>query len=78
MLISQPEVVTAIVDHRINVASSVAELQHHLVETLSPVAAKYNLAFEAFGKEIEFTGCGMHSKGAKAGKVVLSVAWNST
>ena len=67
-------------NHRINIASSVAELQDHLVRTLGPIAAKYNLDFEAFGKEIDFMTCGSDhfSKGPKAGRAVISVAYNST
>ncbi len=64
----QPEVVSAVVNHRISVASSVKELQKHLIKVLSPVAAKYDLSLEAFGKNIT---------SAKSGKVILSEAYHS-
>ncbi|TYJ52125.1 hypothetical protein B9479_007279 [Cryptococcus floricola] len=75
-----PESVSAVVNHRINIASSVAELQSHLIDVLSPIAKKYNLAINAFGKDIQPHGC--HSsasseKGPKAGKIVLAEAFNS-
>ncbi|WVQ95136.1 hypothetical protein IAU59_002230 [Kwoniella sp. CBS 9459] len=75
-----PESVTAIVNHRINVASSVTELQERLVDVLGPVASKLNLQLEAFGKEVQYHGCHSDekSKGPKAGKVILDVAWNSS
>ncbi|KAK8854620.1 hypothetical protein IAR55_003359 [Kwoniella newhampshirensis] len=74
-----PEDVVAVVNHRISIASSVAELQHHLVNVIAPVASKLNLAVEAFGKEVNYADC--HSEfqaGPKAGKVILSVAYNSS
>ncbi|WVQ72089.1 hypothetical protein IAR50_001634 [Cryptococcus sp. DSM 104548] len=80
-----PESVSAIVNHRINIASSVAELQSHLIDIISPVAAKFNLAIDAFGKDIQTQHRGCHSsssssgeKGPKAGKIVLAEAFNSS
>lgn len=77
----QPESVVAIVNHRINLASSVAELQQQITDVITPVASKLNLAVEAFGKEIQPQGHGCHfSKDdhPKAGKVILNVAFNSS
>lgn len=77
----QPESVVAIVNHRINLASSVAELQQQITDVIAPVASKLNLAVEAFGKEIQAHGHGCHfskDEGPKAGKVILNVAFNSS
>lgn len=73
-----PEVVAAVVNHRINLASSVTELQNHLVDVLSPVAGKYNLSLTAFGEDVEIKGCKMHMTETKAGKVFLSEAFESS
>jgi Gly-Xaa carboxypeptidase len=67
-----------VVNHRISVASSVEELQHHLIETLSPVAFQYNLSLEAFGKDVVIKGCPAHLTTAKAGKLILAEAFNSS
>ena len=64
--------VVAIVNHRINIASSVAELKEHLTKTVSPVAAKMNLSLSAFDADIELHGCGAQMTEAKAGKVILT------
>lgn len=74
----QPEVVTAIVNHRISLASSVGELQEHLAKTLKPIASRYNLQLEAFGKDIELEGCAVHLAKPKLGKVVISEAFHSS
>ena len=76
----QPEVVTAVINHRINIASSVGELQEQIASVLAPVAEKYNLGLNAFGKDFEFSTCPMHaaSNGAKAGQIILSEAFNSS
>ncbi|CAD6573047.1 MAG: hypothetical protein TREMPRED_000714 [Tremellales sp. Tagirdzhanova-0007] len=73
-----PEVVTAIVNHRISVASSVIELQEHLIDILSPMAVKMNLSMSAFGEEVKLRGCKAHMTEAKAGKIILSEAFNSS
>ncbi|WVR09460.1 hypothetical protein IAU60_006527 [Kwoniella sp. DSM 27419] len=79
-----PESVSAVINHRINIASSVAELQQQMVEVLAPVAFKLGLSMEAFGKEIKHHSChydehdfGKHDE-PKAGKVILNVAFNHT
>ncbi|WWD02188.1 hypothetical protein V865_000226 [Kwoniella europaea PYCC6329] len=75
-----PESVVAIVNHRISLASSVAELQQQLIDVIGPVANKLNLDVVAFGKDIQSHGCHMNEghKGPKAGKVFLNVAFNSS
>ncbi|WWC63515.1 uncharacterized protein I303_106118 [Kwoniella dejecticola CBS 10117] len=75
-----PESVVAIVNHRISLSSSVAELQQQLVDVISPVAHKLNLQVEAFGKDVQYHGCHMGEdvSGPQAGKVILSVAFNSS
>ena len=78
---TQPEVVTAVVNHRISLAESVGELQQHLQKVLGPVAAKYNFALEAFGEDVQFADCMGHSKkdkGPKKGKIILSEAFHSS
>ncbi|WVW85411.1 hypothetical protein I302_107449 [Kwoniella bestiolae CBS 10118] len=60
-----PESVTAVVNHRINIASSIAELKEHIAAVIAPAASKLNLSIEAFGKEIN------PAAGPKAGKVIV-------
>lgn len=76
LIIVQPEDVYAIVNHRINIASSVSELKEHLIHVLAPVAKEYDLSLEAFGNDVKY--CGWHSSDAKKGKVILSEAFNSS
>lgn len=64
-------------NHRINIASSPTELTHHLVDVLGPVARHHNLELVAFGKSIDLGGCSMKKAQPKAGKIVLSEAFNS-
>lgn len=66
-----PEVVTAYVNHRISIASSVDEVQSRMTHTLKPIAKDHNLNFEAFGKKV------IDEKDS-AGTLVISTAWNST
>ncbi|KAG1860316.1 hypothetical protein DFJ58DRAFT_779286 [Suillus subalutaceus] len=47
-----PEAVYAITNHRIADHSSVSELQDRFVSIVAPVAAKYNMSLDAFGKQI--------------------------
>lgn len=61
-----PEVVTAVVNHRVNVASNHVELQDRTISTLMPVVKKYNLTLVGFGETV-------HTGGAS--KVVLSNAY---
>ena len=64
-----PEVVTITINHRVSIAETTTQLQHRLGEVVTPVAKEYDLALEAFGKVVH-TGA--------AGKVTISVAFNST
>ncbi|WVQ79778.1 hypothetical protein IAT38_001878 [Cryptococcus sp. DSM 104549] len=76
-----PESVVAIVNHRISLASSVAELQQQLIDVILPVATKLDLEVEAFGKVVKPHGCHYseaHLSGPKLGKVLLNVAHNSS
>jgi Gly-Xaa carboxypeptidase len=61
-----PEVVTAVINHRVNVASDHVELQDRTINTLMPVVKKYNLTLVGFGETV-------HTGGAS--KVVLSNAY---
>ena len=65
-------------NHRISLASSVSELQEHLIDILSPVAAKMNLSMSAFGEEVKLHGCEAQMTEAKAGKIILAEAFNSS
>jgi Gly-Xaa carboxypeptidase len=56
----------------------VAELQEYLAHVFSPVAAKYNVSLEMFGKDIQLKGCPKHMTEAKAGKVVVSESLHSS
>ncbi|OCF57639.1 Gly-Xaa carboxypeptidase [Kwoniella mangroviensis CBS 10435] len=60
-----PESVSAVVNHRINIASSVAKLKEHIEAVLAPAATKLNLSIEAFGKKVNLL------EGPKAGKVIV-------
>ncbi|OCH84737.1 carboxypeptidase S [Obba rivulosa] len=63
-----PEHVEAIVNHRIAEHSSVDDVKQHILGVLLPIATKFNLTLDAFGKNISAgTGNGGH--------VVLSDAW---
>lgn len=46
-----PERASAVINHRINVASSVGELQARIVKVLTPKAKELNLTLVAFGEE---------------------------
>ncbi len=46
----QPEVVTVMVNHRVNIASSVEETASHVYDTLLPLAKTLNLAISGFGE----------------------------
>ncbi|EIW79289.1 carboxypeptidase S [Coniophora puteana RWD-64-598 SS2] len=47
-----PEAVWAIINHRIADYSSVLEVQEHFAGIIKPVAEKYNMSVDAFGREI--------------------------
>jgi len=53
-----PERVSAVVNHRIAEHSSVGELQQHLIDLLTPVALKYDLALVAFDRNVTSGGAG--------------------
>ena len=63
-----PEKATAIVNHRIAEHSSVHELQERTVKVLKPVAQRFNLTLDAFGKNVT-TGSG--------GRLALSDAFGT-
>ncbi|KIJ65710.1 hypothetical protein HYDPIDRAFT_110859 [Hydnomerulius pinastri MD-312] len=63
-----PERASVVVNHRIGEHSSVGELQQHLIDVLSPVATKYDLTLNAFGRVVR-TG--------DAGEVTLSDAYGT-
>ncbi|KAI6000973.1 hypothetical protein F5J12DRAFT_894602 [Pisolithus orientalis] len=58
-----PERASAVVNHRITEHSSVAELQQHLIDVLSPVAASHELTLRAFGRVM---------KTGDSGKIIIS------
>ncbi|GJE91059.1 carboxypeptidase S [Phanerochaete sordida] len=53
-----PELTTAIVNHRIAEHSSVHELETRITKVLKPVAQRFNLTLEAFGKNVTVGGAG--------------------
>lgn len=66
-------------NHRINIASNYAEVQQHLIDTILPVAKAYNLELEAFGEQAYAgSSCPMHLNDSKAGKIIVSEAFNSS
>jgi Gly-Xaa carboxypeptidase len=63
-----PEVATAVVNHRVSIASRVADVQAHMIRVLKPVAREYGLALEAWGEEM---------LAGTAGKIILREAYGS-
>ncbi|KAG6821197.1 hypothetical protein H0H93_004017 [Arthromyces matolae] len=51
-----PERAFAVVNHRISVISSVAEVQAHNADLLAELAQKFNLTYKAFGQQISAEG----------------------
>ncbi|KAJ9113981.1 hypothetical protein QFC22_005799 [Naganishia vaughanmartiniae] len=47
-----PELSQAVINHRINPASSVAELQDQMIQVLQPLTEQYELSFHAFGNKV--------------------------
>ena len=62
-----PELASAVVNHRINVASSAAELQERIIKVVSVKAKELNLTLSAFGEDI--------IKGPGDGQIVLEEAF---
>jgi Gly-Xaa carboxypeptidase len=65
-----PELSQAVINHRINPASSVAELQEQMIQVLQPLTEQYELSFHAFGNKIS------ELKDAR-GTLTLAEAYNS-
>jgi hypothetical protein len=54
-------------------------VQKHVINTVLPVAKTYNLQVEAFGEHVyEGSICPMHINDPKAGKIIISEAFNSS
>ncbi|KAG8691371.1 hypothetical protein FRC09_011641 [Ceratobasidium sp. 395] len=47
-----PEQAKVVINHRIAIESSVAELQKHVIDRLSHLGGQFNLSVEAFGKDV--------------------------
>lgn len=47
-----PETASAVINHRINVASSVKELQERITQVIEPKAVELNLTLTSFGEDI--------------------------
>lgn len=54
-----PEVVEVVVNHRLDVASSIKELKNSVYDTLQPVAAELGLVIEGYGRRDEPKGDAM-------------------
>ncbi|PBK99207.1 carboxypeptidase S [Armillaria gallica] len=65
-----PEKASAVINHRVAEHSSTEEVQQHIIELLTPVAAEYNLSVDAFGKTLDIGG-------VEGGRMVLSDAFGS-
>ncbi|ORX40185.1 putative carboxypeptidase s precursor [Kockovaella imperatae] len=63
-----PEVSEVMVNHRINIHSSVKDVQKHIIQTLRPIAEQLDLTLSAWGQEY-------HPKGETRGTVYLSDAY---
>ncbi|TKY87705.1 hypothetical protein EX895_003286 [Sporisorium graminicola] len=72
-----PEQASAVINHRIDVTSSVADVRHHIYRTLQPVARKLNLAITGDGPAWDFVAPTTATRCAAAGKIVLSDAFDS-
>lgn len=55
----------------LSIYSSVADLQTHLIDLLTPIAAEHNLSVKAFGRLI-------HNSPSQAGEVIISDAYASS
>lgn len=64
-----PEQAWAVVNHRISVVSSLAEVQEHDTALLKPLADKFNLTYNAFGSRISEEGA------SASGSLTLSGAF---
>ncbi|KAI0073281.1 carboxypeptidase S [Panus rudis PR-1116 ss-1] len=69
-----PESAWAVVNHRIATDSSLDEVKERDTNTLKDIAAKFNLAYTAFGKNVT----SYYDNVGTSGKLNLSVAWNGT
>ncbi len=78
LLTVQPEVVTAVVNHRISLESSVEELQSQLVHVAKPVVEKYKPRPRSLWQGRRSQGVPMRAVKPKAGKLIMSVAYNSS
>ncbi|KAK7687700.1 hypothetical protein QCA50_008916 [Cerrena zonata] len=67
-----PENAYAVVNHRIAQHSSVSAVKAHIVDTLTPIAKKFNLTLDAFGDELH----GM-SNVVSSGHLKLTDAWGT-
>jgi len=67
-----PENVFLVMNHRIDVMSSVVAVQEHVTELVGPIAHGFNLSVDAFGEQF-----GSIEKGAAFGHLQLSDAWGT-
>ncbi|KAJ9478624.1 Carboxypeptidase S [Pseudozyma hubeiensis] len=72
-----PEQVTTVINHRIDVTSSTAEVRRHMYETLKPVAYRLNLTIQGDGDAWNFLPSASVTSNSGAGRVVLSDAFDS-
>lgn len=72
-----PEQASAVINHRIDVTSSVAEVRQHIYRTLQPVAKKLKLAITGDSPAWDFIPATTANTAKTAGKIVLSDAFDS-
>lgn len=70
-----PEQATAVINHRIDVTSSTAQVRRHIYRTLLPVARKLKLSIQADGEAWNFISASHSAQ--HTGKIVLSDAFDS-
>ncbi|KAG8901325.1 hypothetical protein FRB99_005386, partial [Tulasnella sp. 403] len=73
-----PEHASAIVNHRISTDSSVSELEASFIKTIVPLAQKYDLDVNAFGRDVYLVPTDMGSNTTKSvGTITISDAWGN-
>ncbi|KAH9921729.1 carboxypeptidase S [Epithele typhae] len=66
-----PERAEVIVNHRLSIHSSIAELQARIASVAAPVAARFGLALDAFGRTV------IAGAGEEAGAMRIEDAWGT-
>lgn len=74
---AMPEVIKAGVNYRVAPQNSIGEIMHNIVEHISPIVKKYNLAVKAFEKDDEYASYALE-RGLETVKPAYDVDYNGT